>query len=566
MERRLFLRSLASLLASAPFAGTALGQTPPQASARRFIDVHCHLFNAADLPVRGFLQRVVLSDYATANHASVASRSVWRGMVAKLAEYVIRRQAPGPQAELACLRGSCNGSRSATRSLDKGTGEDPAATLAGIFQDHYQRSRGPSTRKLALDSSADDEDVNAFTDLLLAEMKQKDGSGKNLRSRSLETAPDGSRSLFSSIAQHIQSGRSFCSRYFRWAGMLTDYRANIAKSYLSFYDTGKMHLALAAPALVDYNYWLQDQSPSPIADQIEVMAQLSLQLPKPVHGFAPFDPLRELRRLPEETNSFSLIRNALFNKGFLGVKLYSPMGFRPSGNAEKGLPFPVFASSSQPDFGQKLDGILDRLYAWCAAEEVPILAHTTDSQSAGPEFGSRADPKFWGAVLQKYPTLKVNLAHFGNFSQAFTDNSKDPTALFDRTWESEIGAFVKSGRYPNVYADISYFYWVLEGTGETKKIDAVKAMFKRYRTEFDPKVERLMFGTDWIMAGRANGFEAYVRNVEAFFRGIGYTDAQLDNLFFSNAIRFLGLKGNTKTMARLNKFYRDNGRTPPVFV
>ena len=30
---------------------------------RRFIDIHCHFSNAADLPIRGFLQRVVLSDY-----------------------------------------------------------------------------------------------------------------------------------------------------------------------------------------------------------------------------------------------------------------------------------------------------------------------------------------------------------------------------------------------------------------------------------------------------------------------------------------------------------------------
>ena len=33
------------------------------APPRRFIDIHCHFFNAADLPIRGFLQRVVMADY-----------------------------------------------------------------------------------------------------------------------------------------------------------------------------------------------------------------------------------------------------------------------------------------------------------------------------------------------------------------------------------------------------------------------------------------------------------------------------------------------------------------------
>ncbi len=378
-------------------------------------------------------------------------------------------------------------------------------------------------------------------------------------------APAPSSGTFQSIADYLQSGRSTFSRYFNWAEVLADYRANIANKYFSLYDPGKTRLALATPALIDYNFWLQDQSPSPIADQIEVMAALSLRLPKPVHGFAPFDPLREVRRSSNETSSLQIVQNAVSNRGFLGVKIYSPMGFRPSGNADQGLMFPAYAAMADRSFGAKLDEALDHLYAWCEAEEVPILAHTTDSQSAGPDFASRAEPKFWEAVLVKYPKLKVNLAHFGNFTQAFngTGNARD---LFDLTWEREIGGFVKGGRFPNVYADISYFFWVLEGSTDKAKVQSAKAMFKRYIAAFDPKVERLMFGTDWNMTGKAEGFEHYLDKVEAFFQEVGLNKAQLDNLFYNNAARFLGLKGPTKAMARLGKFYRDNGKTPPVFT
>ena len=66
--------------------------------------------------------------------------------------------------------------------------------------------------------------------------------------------------------------------------------------------------------------------------------------------------------------------------------------------------------------------------------------------------------------------------------------------------------------------------------------------------------------------GKAPKAEGYIDNVEAFFADLGLTGAQLDNLFYNNAARFLGLKGPTKAMARLGKFYRDNGKTPPVFT
>src|SRR4029079_8588968 len=109
-----------------------------------------------------------------------------------------------------------------------------------------------------------------------------------------------------------------------------------------------------------------------------------------------------------------------------------------------------------------------------------------------------------------------------------------------QTWEYEIGGFVKSGRFPHVYADISYFYWVLEGAQDQKKLKAVKAMFKRYFETFDRDVTRLMFGTDWNMIGKAEGFQGYVDAVEGFFREVGLNEAQLDRLFYKNALNYLG--------------------------
>jgi hypothetical protein len=52
---------------------------------------------------------------------------------------------------------------------------------------------------------------------------------------------------------------------------------------------------------------------------------------------------------------------------------------------------------------------------------------------------------------------------------------------------------------------------------------------------------------------------------EAFFSEIGLTSAQLDNLFVSNALRFVGLPSPSKASDRLRAFHRANNRPMPDF-
>jgi predicted TIM-barrel fold metal-dependent hydrolase len=554
------------LLLSAPlFNAQALAKSP-----RRFIDVHCHFFNAADIPIRGFLQRVVLSDYAATQGLGEkadawGSDSIWKGMVAKLADVVLKGKAPSPQEEMACLNGKsvCGAAAKALKSAKETPEEKIQNALADALEQHYTAPRLKSRGLPDADAEKSD-DVDAFVDFVLGEMKTsgKEAPASSLKMRGLGA---GLRDSAESVSEFLTSGRSYFSRYFSWAQVLTDYRENIAASYTSLYNTSDCRLVMSAPALVDYNYWLNDQSPSPLQDQVGLMGLLSLKQKTPMHGFVAFDPLRAIRRKPEELSPLDIVKAAVTKHGFLGVKLYSPMGFKPTGNADGTLGFPAYTLPGEPRFGEKLDAALDKLYAWCEAEQVPILAHTTDSQSAGPDYADRAEPRFWDKVLAKYPKLRLNLAHFGNFSQAFDKNPADPVRQYGKTWEYEIANFIKRGRYPNLYADISYFWWALDGSGEKEHILAAKKLFARY-FEADPEARHLLFGTDWNMTGRAQGAAQYVANVEAFFRDVGLREAQLDNLFLNNALRFFGLQGQTKATTRLRKFYSAAGKPFPAFT
>ncbi len=548
------------------------------APARRFIDVHCHFFNAADLPIHGFLQRVVLSDYVLSQPQSAAgtpSQSVWKGLAAKLTDLMLKYEAPGAQKELACLKdaNTCPGysaggspARSAAGSQKSGLPASPAGAeaIAGVLVEHYQ-ARGPQPKSDLPSAQAPDSgmDTDAFVDFVMREMEMAGEGAPGASSRSMKSLGSSLSNAAAAVGAYIASGRSIFSRYFAWGELLVGYRESIIETYYSLYDPQNTRLILTAPAIVDFNYWLKDQTPSPLKDQVELMSALSLRQPRPMHGFVAFDPLREIRRKPDEPSPLAIVQEAVTKRGFLGVKLYSPMGFKPIGNATQGLSFPAYASMSEPGFGAALDKALATLYAWCEANEVPIVAHTADTQAAGPGYGTRAEPKLWAKVLTKYPRLKLDFAHFGLFQQAM--NFPDAAKQYAKTWESEIGAYIKGRKFPNVYSDISYFYWVLDGSAEKAHVEAVKKLFAKY-FEADPHCERLMYGTDWNMTGRAQGAEQYVDNVEAFFRGLGLNDNQLDNLFYRNALRFLGLGRPGKAEERLRSFYEAAGKPFPVFA
>ncbi len=541
---------------------------------RRFIDIHCHFFNAADLPIRGFLQRVVMSDYSAGEAQTLAgsiSLSVWKGLAARLADTILKYETPTSQEELTCLNaqvGACARSgasasqtRGAMRSLKSGLAAG-GKTIADVLVEHYSAT-GPEpksgTRGLQLADHSDDTD--AFVDFMLKEMESTGAGVPGASSRGLKGLGSSLNNTAGAIGNYLASGRSMFSRYFTWGELLTNYREAIIETYYSLYDPQHTRLILTAPAIVDYNYWLQDYSPSSLKDQVELLSALSLRQPQPMHGFVAFDPLREVRSTPNQPSALAIVQEAVTKRGFLGVKLYSPMGFKPTDNAAQDVTFPDYASRHEPGFGAALDKALDALYAWCEANEVPILAHTTDSQSAGPEYAARAEPKFWEKVLTKYPKLRLNLAHFGNFKQAL--GASDALKAFDKTWEYEIGAYIAGGRFPNVYADISYFWWVLGGSASKDRIIAVKKLFAKY-FEADPHCERLMFGTDWNMTGREEGAAQYVDNVEAFFRDMGLNEQQLDNLFHKNALRYLGLDRAGKAEARLKSFYAAAGKPFPA--
>jgi predicted TIM-barrel fold metal-dependent hydrolase len=305
-----------------------------------------------------------------------------------------------------------------------------------------------------------------------------------------------------------------------------------------------------------------------------------------VHGFVGFDPLRQAlydhhRRSPADMDPMAVVRRAIevnqivvgdstrTTGGLVGVKLYPPMGFRATDNRH--LPDATFnepAYLRSPDtglgsqIGGKLDAALSKLYTWCSANNVPIMAHTSHSFGPSSDYEGRADPIFWADVIKQnaFPQLRINLAHFGHFNKAV--QYPRPQNYVDECWEWTVGKILTSSA--EVYADISSLGEILK-TGSSRKI--VECM-KAFKEHFPNSDERLLYGTDWSMIAQEERFPKLFSSrpfpdlMILFLRAVGYDDAQIEGIMFRNAVRFLGLGkaefekfGEKSTRGRLEKFY-----------
>jgi predicted TIM-barrel fold metal-dependent hydrolase len=371
----------------------------------------------------------------------------------------------------------------------------------------------------------------------------------------------------------------------RSAGMLADTlalivrpRREIAAALIETYA----QIDLFTPAMVDYAYWSSDVAESPLGDQLALHSALSRAsmrglLGRPearLHPFAPFNPLRELRELalsdaPGESllgswqadarapyacdaaplpslptrGALGPLRFAIENLGFVGAKVYPPTGFLPLGNAG-------WSHHQATQLGEPLDRALLALYAYCEAEEVPLLTHANDSNGYNLGYGLLTDPDVWEPVLARFPRLRLNLGHFG----ALTGDDAERGSEACELWLRKIASLMQ--RYPNVYADTGASLVPVEEAHQKRYLSLLQKVYADY-----PRVaKRLMYGSDyWLNALEPNS-ERFVDTFSALYRA-HFPELHTD-FFGTNALRFLGFvddqgqkSAHNRNRARLTAWY-----------
>jgi predicted TIM-barrel fold metal-dependent hydrolase len=517
-NRRDILRGGAALALLGACGGTASKLAGPFRPAVRCaedgcatVDVHCHVFNASDLPVAAFLSSV----------APVPERLIRR--LAEAFQRQLDRRAPPADEEHAAL----------------------AAAFAGAPIRGGARPTAEATSSLL-------------------------GVAAGLASPRTEEAAASLRRLVVLLDYILQS------------------RARIAAAMIETYAT----VDLFTPCLVDFDFWAGGRTRSSLAAQIRVQERLSKlsirgrlgRADARMHPFVAFNPLREvLNKIigadtyrpygddrvfvdgarydpaaaplarpagdwaarscapPEGGGGIELVRHAVETAGCIGVKMYPPVGFVPLRNA---------AFHPDPERGAELDRALRAFYAYAEAEQVPITAHSANSNGYRLGYGDLAAPKGWERVLVEFPRLRLNLGHFGHL--AGVDDERGIAAC--EAWIREAGLLMQS--YPNVYADMSYSEIPIEAGYADRYLDAVEKIFERFPCT--PK--RIMYGSDWwlnrLSANDALHVDAYHQVFQDRFGAAVRTD-----VMGGNALRFLGLlddggrPADTPSRRRLLAFY-----------
>ena len=600
MRRRTFLLSG---LAAVTCEGLGLGLALPRAASAatnesaKLIDAHCHIFNAADVPVENFLKRVVLrktiDDLKKTNAGYAKFFENYResaNVMLHMLGSAVSKKAPGPNDEISLLEQMERGAHAPDPLT---TEKREIAFLTQILQEVWQPyAVSRELRKVG--------GITVPRDALIElkfRLRKEASPGKSDRElRDMETSAGNNNNDYGYVAKQLyRNSDEVFGHYIRWALRFIRYRFQLADE-LSALHGGRA--VLATPALVDFSMWLappeeaKKDGAAAMQNQVEVMARISRRKTGVrVHGFVGFDPLRQALHvkhgLPPSQSPLAVVQSAVETKGFIGVKLYPPMGFRPIGNAELKDAFPPYVLSGSTglgkDAGKALDNALLSLFVWCRDNNVPIMAHARNSNDPYPRYGERAHPELWERLLQTkdaggkdFSSLRINLAHFGGFEEAFEEENTR-----EETWEWANGKLWKGFPHSPVFADVSYFNDVLPLAFKRNKndpaiaahaarVEKIKEFLADFRVKFPTSGKHLIFGTDWTMVGNAEGFpelgrtgsnRRYTDRVVGFLTDAGYR-SDIDDILFNNAVRFLGLglEGREHgTRGRLEKFYASAG-------
>ncbi len=184
--------------------------------------------------------------------------------------------------------------------------------------------------------------------------------------------------------------------------------------------------------------------------QINVLESLMVSHPGTLLPFLAVDPNQ-----PDFIEHFKQLF-ARENRVFHGVKLYPSLGYLPS----------------HPN--------LMNIYGLCEDKQIPITTHCSSAlvnlrkraldiegiDRNGTSFKRRVKlpsrysykhyfnaPSKWIPVLKRFPSLKLNLAHFGG-AKAWEEYGKGSNGTREGRWINTILSFLNT--YRNVYSDFSY--------------------------------------------------------------------------------------------------------------
>ncbi len=509
------------------------------------VDVHTHIFNGRDIPIAAFLTKIVAPEHANGNLTQQFALKLER-MVYKLA--------PTADKEIARLNDFLEIQKRTGRTLEDMLSEDAAAADKAYAEE------------LARELSVDEKFRNDyFKDLQtrIEELKKLGGrleAAQKLGNEIRALGNVGTLSEKDTVQLQQIEAQLAGLQLLNWGRKFTRFRSLNARQLLSSFRVfnvavlaNSSNCALGAvdlflPALVDFDYWLGEGDTgksTPMDKQIEIMERIVRLSSGRIHPLIAFDPLRDIKKSGE---SLRLVMAAA-EKGFVGVKIYPPMGFAPFGNVTRNEP-PQWSDGDFKKFAAELDDSMIRLFSFCQDKGFPVLAHANRTNGPSREFEDLAGPIYWELALAKFPQLRVCFGHFGG---------EDGFARKSPSLEWQKGFIALMNKYEYTFADTAYFAGILGADSGKQIADSLRVMFKNGG---DKIASRMLYGSDWLMLAREQGWGRYYERFRKVIKEIEGPNGKLSERFFGkNALIFLGLAPLDLNYKRMETYYR-RGKLP----
>jgi predicted TIM-barrel fold metal-dependent hydrolase len=220
---------------------------------------------------------------------------------------------------------------------------------------------------------------------------------------------------------------------------------------------------------------------------------------------------RKREELTANAGKFNGDIEQLKSNSFIGIKVYPPLGFNPWPH------------------DSELRVRVEFLYDYCCNKHLPITCHGSRGGfvAASPrELKNFTKISKWANVLEKYPSLKVNIAHFPANGRRF--------GIFPPVEKDRLEEIIKLVlKYENVYVDFS-----MRGTSDRyyRQLRYIINSLPK-KEERDKLTERILFGSDFSI--NLFSIESYNKYIQVFSNTTYLTPAQ-KHLFCSvNPERFL---------------------------
>lgn len=173
---------------------------------------------------------------------------------------------------------------------------------------------------------------------------------------------------------------------------------------------------------------------------------------------------------PRRSDSLDRLKRLVEVSNFKGVKIYPTLGYKPSH-----------------------ERLMEEIYPFMIEKGLPLLAHcspgSVNSKDMSKEDAHKlADPDNYIPVMDKFPELRICLGHFGGIGE-WRRHINDRRDKENPTWLTKISILMRSGKYPNLYTDISYTIFNFQ-----ENVPLLKILL-----EDEEIVGKVLFGSDFFM-------------------------------------------------------------------